>query len=205
MPRLTVAQMNAHCGELVRLNKRFAPIIKASPLCPIGRTKRTQTHFECMVDSIVSQQVATKAAQTVYNRIQTAAGGELLPETLAQLGERRLYECGLNSAKVKALQGLADAALSGEVDFNRIARLPDDAVIEQLTKLYGIGRWTAEMFLIFQLGRIDVWPIGDLAVRRGWDMLHKNTEPISVKALEAHGESLRPIRSIAAWYCWRAS
>ena len=205
MPRLTTAQMQAHCDELVRLNKRFAPVVRSAPLCPIGRQSRKQTHIETLVDSIISQQITGKAAQTIYNRLLEAAGGSMNSRALAKLTERQLYDCGLNTAKVRAIQGLAEAELNGHIDLGRIAWQPDDVVVAQLTALYGIGRWTAEMFLIFQLGRLDVWPTGDLAVRRGWDALHKNTEPTSAKHLDSLGDALRPIRSIAAWYCWRAS
>ena len=205
MPRVTVAQMHAHCDDLVRRNKKFAPIVNTAPLCPIGRQARKQTHFECLVDSIISQQITGKAAQTIYNRLLAAASNTMTSSALAKLGERQLYECGLNTAKVRALQGLTQAELDGSIDLSRIARQPDDVVIAELSSLYGIGRWTAEMFLIFQLGRLDVWPTGDLAVRRGWDVLHKNNQGTTAKQLDALGDHLRPIRSIAAWYCWRAS
>ena len=205
MPRLSTTQMQAHCDELVRRNKRFASVIRSAPLCPIGRQSRKQTHMECLVDSIISQQITGKAAQTIYNRLLDAAGGNMNSRALAKLTERQLYDCGLNTAKVRAIQGLAAAELNGEIDLGRIAWRADEDVVAQLTSLYGIGRWTAEMFLIFQLGRLDVWPTGDLAVRRGWDALHKNSEPTTAKQLDGLGEVLRPIRSIAAWYCWRAS
>ena len=78
-------------------------------------------------------------------------------------------------------------------------------IIQELVPLYGIGRWTVEMFLIFHLGRLDVWPVDDLAVRRGWDNLHENSDPIKAKVLNALGEPFTGMRSVVAWYCWRAS
>jgi DNA-3-methyladenine glycosylase II len=91
------------------------------------------------------------------------------------------------------------------VNFKRFPYLADYEIMEELLPLFGIGRWTVEMFLIFQLGRLDVWPVGDLAVRRGWDLLHKNVEPIKPKALDQLGEQFEGMRSVVAWYCWRAS
>jgi DNA-3-methyladenine glycosylase II len=83
--------------------------------------------------------------------------------------------------------------------------MSDEAIIEALVPLFGIGRWTAEMFLIFQLGRLDVWPVDDLAVRRGWDAIHQNQKPTSAKELRPLGEPFTGVRSVLAWYCWRAS
>ena len=100
---------------------------------------------------------------------------------------------------------LTQAALYGEINFRRFTHLGDEEIIQELVPLFGIGRWTVEMFLIFQLGRLDVWPVDDLAVRRGWDNLHKNTEPIKAKVLQQLGEPFIGMRSVVAWYCWRAS
>jgi DNA-3-methyladenine glycosylase II len=83
--------------------------------------------------------------------------------------------------------------------------MDDEAIIAELIPLFGIGRWTVEMFLIFQLGRLDVWPVDDLAVRRGWDITHKNAESIKPKALNLLGDQFAGMRSVVAWYCWRAS
>jgi DNA-3-methyladenine glycosylase II len=91
------------------------------------------------------------------------------------------------------------------VQLDRVARLPDDEIVRELTLVRGIGRWTAEMFLMFQLGRLDVWPVDDLGVRKGYGILFDLAPPPAAKALEPLGEPLRPYRSLAAWYCWRAA
>jgi 3-methyladenine DNA glycosylase/8-oxoguanine DNA glycosylase len=91
------------------------------------------------------------------------------------------------------------------VQLDRINRLPDDEIVRELTLVRGIGPWTAEMFLIFQLGRLDVWPVGDFGIRKGYALLYGLTAPPSEKELEPLGEPFRPYRSVAAWYCWRAA
>jgi DNA-3-methyladenine glycosylase II len=112
---------------------------------------------------------------------------------------------GLTGAKVRTISELTETSLSGEINFRKFPQLSDEEIIQELLPLYGIGRWTVEMFLIFHLGRLDVWPVDDLAVRRGWDNLHGNSEPIKAKVLNALGEPFTGMRSVVAWYCWRAS
>ena len=108
-------------------------------------------------------------------------------------------------AKVRTISELTEASLSSEINFRKFTHMTDEEIIKDLVPLFGIGRWTVEMFLIFHLGRLDVWPIDDLAVRRGWDNLHGNSEPIKPKALHLLGEPFAGMRSVVAWYCWRAS
>jgi DNA-3-methyladenine glycosylase II len=95
--------------------------------------------------------------------------------------------------------------LLGAVPLKLFPFMSDEEIVDALTPLFGIGRWTAEMFLIFQLGRLDVWPVNDLAVRRGWDAIHQNQKPTSAKDLRPLGEPFAGVRSVLAWYCWRAS
>jgi DNA-3-methyladenine glycosylase II len=106
-------------------------------------------------------------------------------------------------AKVRAVQDLAERVLSGELELNRVARMPDDEVVSALTQVRGIGPWTAEMFLMFQLGRLNVWPTTDLGVRKGYALIHGLALPPESKELELLGDDYRPFRSVAAWYCWR--
>jgi len=111
---------------------------------------------------------------------------------------------GLSAAKAKTIQGLARAANSKEIDFNKLHLEEDDLVYSKLTSLWGIGPWTVDMFMMFQLGRLNVWPTGDLGVRRGWEKIHRLKEEIAPKVLEQRGTKFQPHRSVVAWYCWRA-
>ena len=131
--------------------------------------------------------------------------GSITVEKVGRLSLKELQSIGLTGAKVRTIDELTQATLSGEINFRRFTHLGDEEIIQELVPLFGIGRWTVEMFLIFQLGRLDVWPVDDLAVRRGWDNLHKNTEPIKAKVLQQLGEPFIGMRSVVAWYCWRAS
>ena len=116
----------------------------------------------------------------------------------------QLRAVGLSGSKTASIRDLADKILSGEVKLARVGRLADDEIVEQLTRVRGIGRWTAEMFLMFQLGRLDVWPVDDLGVRKGYALIYGLAALPPPKELEVLGEVYRPYRSIAAWYCWRA-
>jgi DNA-3-methyladenine glycosylase II len=116
-----------------------------------------------------------------------------------------MREAGVSGAKFKTINGLAHAAVSKKININKLHEIEDDQVIfEQLTGLWGIGPWTVDMFMIGQLGRLDIWPTGDLGVRRGWEKIYSAKEEIEPKVLEKKGEKFRPYRSVVAWYCWRA-
>lgn len=200
----TTAQMKRAVAQICEEDPRFIPIIEASPLCPIGRTETERTHFESLVESVISQQLAIRAADTIHARLVALAGGKITPARIAKLKEVDLRSAGLSGAKAKTIQGLSAAALSRKVDVNKLHLLDDEVVSEQLNSLWGIGPWTVDMFMMFQLGRLDTWPTGDLGVRRGWEKIHRLKEQIEPKKLQVRGEKFRPHRSVVAWYCWRA-
>ena len=192
-------------AEVAILDKKFAPLIERRPLCTLGSSVSTETHFQSLVSSVISQQLAVKAAQTIHSRLQKLCKNEITPKRVLKLTDLQLREIGVSGAKARTIKGLAQIEVDQTFPINEIDHSHDDQVIiESLTSVWGIGRWTVEMFLIFQLGRLDIWPTGDLAVRRGWDLIHKNKEEISVKTLESKGDKLRPHRSVAAWYCYQA-
>lgn len=116
-----------------------------------------------------------------------------------------MRSAGLSAAKTAAIRDLAARVADGALPLDGIERLGDEEILERLVAVRGIGRWTAEMFLIFQLRRPDVWPVDDLAVRRGWSIIHGQATAPRPRDLEALGQGLRPWRSVAAWYCWRAT
>ena len=191
--------------ELSERDRRFAKIISAHPLCTIGQNQNPVSHFESLVESVVSQQLAVKAADVIFGRVKTLAKGRITPSRIASISESEMRAAGLSAAKFKTIRGLADVAQSKRIKINTLHEIEDDQeIFDQLTSLWGIGPWTVDMFMMFQLGRLDIWPTGDLGVRRGWEKIHGLKEEIEPKALEKKGEKFRPYRSVIAWYCWRA-
>ena len=162
-------------------------------------------HFELLARAITYQQLAGRAAAAIWGRTRALVAGPFTPEAVLALPEEALRGAGLSAAKMGSIRDLAAHVVAGDVRLARIGAYDDEAVIEQLTLVRGIGRWTAEMFLIFQLGRRDVWPVGDLGVRNGYALLYGLPTPPTPKELVALGERFRPWRSVAAWYCWRAA
>jgi len=161
--------------------------------------------FESLAYAVVSQQVSTKAADSIGRRLEDLVGKPLTAEGIASHSVDELRSVGLSGSKTKTLQGLAQAALDGSIDLPGLWDLPNEEVHRRLTALWGIGRWTAEMTMIFNMDRLDVWPVGDLAVRRGWGMIHELNQPPTAEELEPLADKLRPYRSVVAWYCWRAT
>ena len=197
--------MKAIVKELSARDKKFAKVIEAHPLCTVGRNPKPVTHFQALVESVISQQLAVKAADTIFLRVKKLAGGRITPARIAEMSEESMREAGVSGAKFKSIQGLADASVSKRININKLHEIDDDQLIfDQLTSLWGIGPWTVDMFMMFQLGRLDIWPTGDLGVRRGWEKIHSLSDEIAPKDLEVKGEKFRPYRSVIAWYCWRA-
>jgi len=198
-------QMRTIAQEISARDARLAKVIAAHPLCTIGRNPKPVTHFEALVESVISQQLAVKAADTIYARVKALARGRMVPGRIAQISEADMRAAGVSGAKFKTIQGLADAALSKRININKLHEIEDDqSIFDQLTSLWGIGPWTVDMFMMHQLGRLDIWPTGDLGVRRGWEKIYALTEEIEPSALDKKGEKFRPYRSVVAWYCWRA-
>ena len=191
--------------KIGKVDPAFLPAIKNLEPCAFGLTKPKLSQYQSLVRAVIAQQVSTAAAKTITGRLVIKCEGSVTPERVGALSPKQLQSVGLTGAKVRTLSELTAAALSGEINFRRFAKMSDEEIIQELVPLFGIGRWTVEMFLIFHLGRLDVWPVDDLAVRRGWDNLHGNSEPIKPKELQRLGEQFVGMRSVVAWYCWRAS
>ncbi len=166
----------------------------------------TDTNFGMLVRSITFQQLAGAAAQAIHGRLVLALGEEVTPERLLATPAEALRGAGLSARKVESLQDLSARVLDGTValDARRLARESDEEITARLTTVRGIGKWSAEMFLIFQLRRLDVWPTGDLGVRKGYGLAWAIPTP-TTKQLDLLGEPYRPYRSVVAWYCWRAA
>jgi DNA-3-methyladenine glycosylase II len=191
--------------KIVAIDPAFAPAIKEFPACTFGVDKPKITSYQSLIRSVIAQQVSTAAARTITSRLEVLCGGSITAAKVGALSAKKLQSVGLTGAKVRTISELTEASLSGKINFRKFGSLSDEEIIQELVPLFGIGQWTVEMFLIFHLGRLDVWPVDDLAVRRGWDTLHGNSEPIKPRALKALGEPFAGMRSVVAWYCWRAS
>ena len=191
--------------KISRIDPAFRPAIKNLEPCTFGLDKPKVSQYQSLIRAVIAQQVSTAAAQTITGRLENKCAGSITAERVGALSLKQLQSVGLTGAKVRTISELTSAVLSGELNFRKFAHMSDEEIVKELVPLFGIGRWTVEMFLIFHLGRLDVWPVGDLAVRRGWDNLHRNPEPIKPKALEDLGEQFAVMRSVVAWYCWRAS
>jgi 3-methyladenine DNA glycosylase/8-oxoguanine DNA glycosylase len=160
--------------------------------------------FAALVRAIVFQQLAGRAAQAIYGRVRTSVGETLTPEALNAVSDDVLRAAGLSANKLASLRDLSAKVLDRTVVLSHTSRRSDEELVERLTTVRGIGRWTAEMYLLFQLRRLDVWPVDDLGVRQGYALAWQLDPPPTPKQLEPHGDRFRPYRSIAARYCWAA-
>jgi DNA-3-methyladenine glycosylase II len=195
-------------GEAAKLLAVLDPVI-ARLVAEVGppRFGRPQeSHFAALVRAIVYQQLAGRAAAAIHSRLVVALGGDVQPEAVLALPPEALRAAGLSGNKAASLQDLALKVLDGTVALSPrgVSRQTDDEIIARLSSVRGIGRWTSEMFLIFQLRRPDVWPTGDLGVRRGYGLAWQVPMP-TARELQPLGEPYRPYRSVVAWYCWRAA
>jgi DNA-3-methyladenine glycosylase II len=154
--------------------------------------------------AIVFQQLAGAAARAIHRRFVEAIGGSVTAPAILATDPEQLRAAGLSAAKTASLIDLAAKVEDGTVPLGGLAALDDDAIVERLVTVRGIGRWTAEMFLLFELQRPDVWPVDDLGVRHGWKLIHGDAELLKPKALQAEGERFRPYRSVVALFCWHA-
>jgi len=161
-------------------------------------------HFAALVRSIMYQQLAGAAASTIHGRFLKLFADGLSPAAVLSLPEGVMRTAGVSGSKAAAITDLARKVADGTVPLDDVDSLSDDAVVGHLVQVRGIGRWTAEMFLIFQLRRLDVWPVDDYGIRKGWTLAHKLKDLPAPRALQAEGDIFRPFRTIAAWYCWRA-
>jgi DNA-3-methyladenine glycosylase II len=164
-----------------------------------------ETHFATLVRSIVYQQLAGAAARAIHGRLIAALGDEVTAERVLATPTQALRAAGLSGRKAESLQDLAAKTLDGTVvlDSRRLGRLGDAEIISRLSTVKGIGPWSAQIFLMFQLRRMDVWPVGDLGIRKGYALAWQVDVP-TPKQLDALGEPYRPYRSVVAWYCWQA-
>ena len=168
------------------------------------RPRSADGRFGALVRSIVFQQLAGRAAQAILGRVVAAVGGTLSPEALAAVPDEALRAAGLSGNKLASLRDLSAKVLDGTVDLTASSGREDDEIVASLTAVRGIGRWTAEMYLMFELRRLDVWPVDDLGVRQGYGLAWGLDLPPTAKELTPLGDRFRPYRSVVARYCWEA-
>ena len=193
-------------AHLRRRDRALGRIIDIVGTCKPARLGSAQTPFATLLRSIVYQQLSGKAAGSIHRRVLALFPGDRpSARALLALDDAELRAAGLSRSKVLSVRDLATKAAARQLPSRRaLDAMDDEAIIERLTEIRGIGRWTVEMLLIFNLGRPDVLPVTDLGVRRGFMVYQGNEELPEPAELLAHGEIWRPWRSVASWYLWRA-
>jgi len=201
-------RLDAELGDrarraLVRRDRRLARVIRAAGPC---RIRPQGDPYGALVRSIVFQQLQGRAAAAIAGRLRAGFGGRYpRPAALAATKDRELRAVGLSRQKIAALRSLAQAFSDGSINGRRLFRMEDEAVVDAVTRVHGIGEWTAHMLLIFSLGRPDVLPVGDYGIRKGARLTYGLRELPRPARLEQLAEPWRPYRSVGAWYLWRAT
>ena len=190
-----VAAISAADPRMAEFIERAGPY---TPRPPFG------SPFAALARSIMFQQLAGRAAAAIHARFVEAIGGTVTPEAVLAVTPEALRAAGLSGNKTLAIIDLATHASNGAVPLDALDELDDEEIIARLSTVRGVGRWTAEMLLLFELGRPDVWPVDDYGVRNGWSMIHALPQLIKPRDLQQEGERFRPYRSLVAWYCWQA-
>jgi DNA-3-methyladenine glycosylase II len=205
MKAMTPDDLDRARRVLMRRDPVLRDIIARYGKCSL-KTGRERDIFCGLVESIVSQQLSTKAAATIYGRLRARMpdGGAPTPAGVSPLSDEDLRGIGLSRQKISYIRDLSRRVMDGSLKTESIASLSDDEVVAQLTQIKGIGRWTADMILIFRLARPDVLPVGDLGIVKAVQKAYGLRKAPDAERLLKIGEAWRPYRSIAAWYLWRS-
>lgn len=192
--------------HLAQTDPRFAALIARSRPFE-SRARSLVRPFDALAESIAYQQLSGKAAKTIWGRVQAIYPRRkwLDPKLVIATPDETLRAAGLSGSKTRAIKDLAAKTLDGAVPSARaLVAMSDEEIIARLTTVRGIGRWTVEMLLLFDLGRLDIWPVTDYGVRKGFAMTFRRRKLPTPQQLHSFGEKWRPFRSVAAWYFWRA-
>jgi DNA-3-methyladenine glycosylase II len=189
---------------LMRRDPVLATAIKHIGPCRMAERQR-KDHLSALVGAIVSQQLSTKAAATIFGRFVALfpEGQSLDAAAIAAQSDAALRSVGLSSQKVSYMRDLSARIVDGRLQLDALESLPDEEVIERLTAVKGFGRWTAEMFLMFRLHRPDVLPVGDLGIVNAIQRLYRMRKRPNAKRIQKLGEAWKPYRSVASWYLWQ--
>jgi|TARA_B110000438_G_C15670086_1_gene587800 DNA-3-methyladenine glycosylase II len=186
---------NKHDKAMAKIIKQVGPI----------QLKQNKKYFFVLCRSIISQQISTKAADAIMARFMTLFPNQnLTPKRAHETSNSKIREAGISKQKSAYIKDLSDKFLNKSINPRKFQFLGNEEIIENLTQVYGVGRWTAEMFLIFSLGRPDVFPVGDLGVRTAIKKIYKLETLPSVRDLKSYGEKWAPFESIGTWYAWRS-
>jgi DNA-3-methyladenine glycosylase II len=188
--------------EFLSKDKYIAPLIKKWGSCTI-KFRPHRDYFEHLCGNIIGQQLSGKVADVIELRFVKAVGGKVTPLNILNTPDQLLRDCGMSWSKVAFVKDLALRTKDHRLKINGLDKLSDDEVINELIAVKGIGRWTAEMFLMFSLARPDIFPVDDLGIKRGFEKVtgKKWNKIISAKFAEKHW---KPYRTIASWYLWRS-
>jgi DNA-3-methyladenine glycosylase II len=197
------ARLRTAESHLSAMDPMMARLIARHGPCRLGARRRNP--FHTLMTSIVSQQLSSKAADTIQSRVQKLlkANPHFRPAHFINARHADLRACGLSNAKAKWMVEIARRARAGEFSFRKLRRLDDEGAIEALDALPGIGRWSAEMYLIFALDRLDIFAMDDVGLRRGVNRLYGNARKLSDRRTLAVTKAWAPYRSVASWYLWR--
>ncbi len=190
--------------QIIRSDRAFEDVIRRAGPPPARRNAPVNKRFASLVEAIVSQLLATAAADTIHARVVSVCGGRVDETSLLNVGVDTLKSAGLSRTKAQAMVELAEHIHDRRIDIARHGRMTDEQIVREVTAVRGIGPWTAQMYLIHTLARRDVWPAGDYGVRAGWSIVHQLNPMISESELRVEGERFDGVRSDVAWYCWRA-
>ena len=188
---------------LLRRDPVLAAVIRKHGACGLASAQRAD-HFSALVRAITGQQLSTKAASTIYARLAALMPGGVTPGALSRLTDDQMRAVGMSRQKISYFRDLSEKALSGAVPLDALDALSDDEVIAALTRVKGIGRWSAEMFLMFRLHRPDVLPVDDLGIVNAVKNVYRLRKPPTAERIRKIGEGWRPYRSVASWYLWRS-
>ncbi len=189
------------CAHLAQLDARWAELMRRHN----DRSLRSRGDpYQTLVRAIVGQQISVKAADAVFGRVLAVLGGTVAPQRVLQTGRDTLRNAGLSERKVEYLRSLAEFAGAGGLQSDRLDAMDDEQCIAHLVQVKGIGRWTAEMFLIFNLMRPDVWPLDDIGLLRALGEMFEGGKSPDRRRAGTMGEALRPYRTVATWYLWRS-
>jgi DNA-3-methyladenine glycosylase II len=201
----TKATVEAGARELARRDRVLARMVRDHGVPELHRRRPRRPHFAELARMICYQQLAGRAADAIHGRFEALFDGPPTPAAVLALPFETMRSVGLSNAKATSIRDLAQKVEEGLVELDRVARLRDDKVVSELILVRGIGEWTAHMFLMFQLGRLDVWPTLDFGVRAGFARMYDLDAMPTPKQLAAEGGRFEPYRSLVAWWCWRAA
>jgi 3-methyladenine DNA glycosylase/8-oxoguanine DNA glycosylase len=195
---------DAAARALAERDAKLAALIERVGPCKLALS-RMQTPFDALAEAIVYQQLSGKAAAAIAARVRERVGATLAPRRLIATSDVELRAAGLSRPKIRALRDLAARSLDGTVPtLSRLMKMDDESIVERLTQVHGIGRWTVEMLLIFRLGRPDVLPVHDYGIRKAFALVYRKRELPAPRALAKLGARWAPHRTVASWYLWRA-